>query len=54
MPRPITGIRSNPEEPDNWEVHMVIEPYEEGMPEPTTYKIGGVDSKMSIKGKRRI
>ena len=33
------------------EVHMVIEPYEEGMPEPTTYKIGGVDSKMSIKGK---
>ena len=30
---------------------MVIEPYEEGMPEPTTYKIGGVDSKMSIKGK---
>ena len=34
-----------------FEVHMVIEPYEEGMPEPTTYKIGGVDSKMSIKGK---
>lgn len=52
MPRPITGIRSNPEEPGQFgEVHMVIEPYEEGMPEPTTYKIGGVDSKMSIKGK---
>lgn len=33
------------------EVHMVIEPYVEGMPEPTSYKIGGVDSKMSIKGK---
>ena len=33
------------------EVHMVIEPYTEGMPEPTSYKIGGVDSKMSVKGK---
>ena len=33
------------------EVHMVIEPYEEGMPEPVSYKIGGVDSKMSVKGK---
>ncbi len=33
------------------EVHMVIEPYEDGMPEPTSYKIGGVDSKMSVKGK---
>ena len=33
------------------EVHMVIEPYEEGMPEPTSYKIGGVDSKMSVKSK---
>lgn len=33
------------------EVHLVIEPYYEGMPEPTTYKIGGVDSKMSIKDK---
>ncbi len=30
---------------------MVIEPYEEGMPEPVSYKIGGVDSKMSVKGK---
>lgn len=33
------------------EVHMVIEPYEEGMPEPVSYKIGGVDNKMSVKGK---
>ncbi|MDR1756424.1 MAG: elongation factor G [Culturomica sp.] len=33
------------------EVHMVIEPYEEGMPDPTTYKIGGVDTKISVKGK---
>ena len=33
------------------EVHMVIEPYEEGMPDPTMYKIGGVDTKISVKGK---
>ncbi len=33
------------------EVHMVVEPYEEGMPEPVTYKIGGVDTKISVKGK---
>lgn len=33
------------------EVHMVIEPYEEGMPDPVSYKIGGVDSKMAVKGK---
>lgn len=33
------------------EVHMVIEHFEEGMPDPVSYKIGGVDSKMSVKGK---
>ncbi|MDL2252252.1 elongation factor G, partial [Odoribacter sp. OttesenSCG-928-J03] len=33
------------------EVHMVIEPYKEGMPDPTLYKIGGVDTKVSVKGK---
>lgn len=33
------------------EVHLVIEPYEEGMPDPVSYKIGGIDSKMSVKGK---
>lgn len=33
------------------EVHMVIEPYMEGMAEPASYKIGGVDSKMTVKGK---
>ncbi|MGL5683868.1 MAG: elongation factor G [Marinifilaceae bacterium] len=31
------------------EVHLVIEPYTEGMPDPVTYKIGGVDSKMSVR-----
>ncbi len=33
------------------EVHLVIEPYEEGMPEPTMYKINGIDTKVSVKGK---
>ena len=30
------------------EVHLVIEPYTEGMPAPTMYKINGVDSKISF------
>ena len=33
------------------EVHMVIEPYYEGMPEPTKYKAGGKDITVNIKGK---
>ncbi|MEG2340749.1 MAG: elongation factor G [Odoribacter sp.] len=33
------------------EVHLVIEPYTEGMPDPVSYKIDGVDSKMSVRGK---
>ena len=33
------------------EVHMVIEPYYEGMPEPTKYKIGGKEITVNIKGK---
>lgn len=33
------------------EVHLVIEPYTEGMPDPTTYKINGVDTKISVRGK---
>ncbi len=33
------------------EVHMVIEPYYEGMPEPTKYKVGGKDITVNIKGK---
>ena len=31
------------------EVHLVIDPYTEGMPAPTMYKIIGVDSKISVK-----
>ena len=33
------------------EVHMVIEPYTEGMPEPTKYKVGGKEITVNIKGK---
>ncbi len=33
------------------EVHMVIEPYAEGMPEPSRYKINGKDITVNIKGK---
>ena len=33
------------------EVHNVIEPYYEGMPEPTKYKVNGKDLTMNIKGK---
>jgi elongation factor G len=33
------------------EVHLVIEPYEEGMPEPTMYKFNGQEFKMSVRDK---
>ncbi|MDR0815372.1 MAG: elongation factor G [Bacteroidales bacterium] len=33
------------------EVHLVIEPYEEGMPDPTMYKIGGKEIKVSVRDK---
>ena len=33
------------------EVHMVIEPYKEGLPDPTMYKIDGKDIKVSVRGK---
>ena len=33
------------------EVHMVIEPYYEGMPEPTKYKVNGKEVTVNIKGK---
>jgi elongation factor G len=32
------------------EVHMVIEPYEEGMPNPEMYKIDGKEMKVSLRG----
>jgi len=36
------------------EVHLIIEPYAEGMPDPTTYKLNGQDVKMNIKGKEEL
>ena len=33
------------------EVHLVIEPYYDGMPEPTKYKVNGQEIAVSIKGK---
>ena len=33
------------------EVHMVIEPYYDGMPEPTKYKVNGQEIAVSVKGK---
>ena len=36
------------------EVHLIVEPYAEGMPDPTTFKINGQEFKMNIKGKEEI
>ena len=36
------------------EVHLVIEPYTEGAPEPTKYKIGGKEQNISVRGKEEI
>jgi elongation factor G len=33
------------------EVHLVIEPYEEGMPDPTMYKVNGKEIKVSVRDK---
>lgn len=32
------------------EVHMIIEPYEEGMPDPSTYSVNGKELKVSLRG----
>ncbi len=36
------------------EVHLIIEPYAEGMPDPTVYKFNGQEFKMNIKGKEVV
>ena len=36
------------------EVHLIVEPYREGMPEPDTYKFGNQEYKMNIKDKQEI
>lgn len=36
------------------EVHLIVEPYAKGMPDPTTYKLNGQEVKMNIKGREEI
>ena len=36
------------------EVHLIIEPYAEGMPDPTVFKFGGQEYRMNIKGREEI
>ena len=36
------------------EVHLIVEPYAEGMPDPTTYKLGSQELKVNIKGREEI
>lgn len=36
------------------EVHLIVEPYTEGMPEPDTYKFGNQEFKMSVRDKQEI
>ena len=36
------------------EVHLIVEPYAEGMPEPTSFSFNGQEFKMNIKGKEEI
>ncbi|MBO4661426.1 MAG: elongation factor G, partial [Bacteroidaceae bacterium] len=36
------------------EVHLIVEPYTEGMPDPTLYKFGGQEYRMNIKSKEEI
>lgn len=36
------------------EVHLIVEPYSDGMPDPTVYKFGGQEIRIAIKGKEEI
>ena len=36
------------------EVHLIIEPYSEGMPDPVVYKFGNQEIRIAIKGKEEI
>lgn len=36
------------------EVHLIVEPYAEGMPDPVSYKFNGQEFKMNIKGKEEV
>lgn len=36
------------------EVHLIVEPYAEGMPDPTLFKFGGQEYRVTMKGKEEI
>lgn len=36
------------------EVHLIVEPYTEGMPDPTAYKFGNQEFKMNVKNKEEL
>ncbi len=36
------------------EVHLIVEPYSEGMPEPDTYKFGNQEFKLNVRDKQEI
>ena len=36
------------------EVHLIVEAYADGMPDPATYKVNGVETKMNIKSREEI
>ena len=36
------------------EVHLIVEPYADGMPDPTVFKFGGQEYRMNIKGREEI
>lgn len=36
------------------EVHLIVEPYSDGMPDPTVYKVGNQEVRVAIKGKEEV
>lgn len=36
------------------EVHLIVEPYYEGMPDPEVYKFGGQEYRVNVKGKEEV
>ena len=36
------------------EVHLIVEPYSDGMPDPTVYRFGGQEIRVAMKGKEEI
>ena len=36
------------------EVHLIVEPYAEGMPDPTSFTFNGQEFKMNIKSRERL